>query len=573
MGCGSSKPPLISENEGDGKQFLERFEVDKVLGEGEFGVVKLIHAKNAGPNGIESSAVEYPMYACKMLRKGMQFKDNTLYSPIKPLTLRTECEILRTLNGKHYNVKLIGIYESPSTIYIVTDFCAGGEMMEYISACYSGEEEGLTTDDVSRMSFQLLDAISYCAKFGIMHRDIKPENIMFKSKTRGAALQLIDFGSGSIESLHQAEKKDENGQTTMLKQSDGSSLIKHSTYAGTAFYISPEIFRESYTYKTDVWSVGVTLYVLVSGYPADDLQAAFNILQDSGAPDDRKNTLRKLPNIPLDMPESYYDMLEMCLTYRHRNRMSAEKILEQDFPQFHKHIDKVESTEGSRLSTPTSASGILSNVASMFKKTGSFIIKGLSNRHATMLDYARYERSISTLLATMLTTKQLSRLLREIDSHIEESSLDDKTHEQNKLLANKKLLQIITMETLCSILARLQFNEVGKIIDEMPASGQYQNFAYHIALLRQFLRVEDIELENEVVDTGDDSSVSKKLNSAMKQASQKFPTPVDKSDDKTAMNLQASVHNPNNVWKSFVKTNESKRNANALATSTHSAFL
>jgi calcium-dependent protein kinase len=101
----------------------------------------------------------------------MQFKDNTLYSAIKPKVLRLECMILKTLDGQHYNLHLEGLYESSSTIYIVTDYCPGGDMFQYISQVYGKDD--LRTEDVSRISFQLLDAISHCAKYGIIHRDIK----------------------------------------------------------------------------------------------------------------------------------------------------------------------------------------------------------------------------------------------------------------------------------------------------------------------------------------------------------------------------------------------------------------
>ncbi len=104
----------------------------------------------------------------------MQFKDNTLLSAIKPKVLKLECEILRTLAGKHYNLKLKQIYESPSAIYIVTEHCAGGDMFHYVADNYGGDDDdGLRTEDVSRISFQLLDAVSHCAKHDIMHRDIK----------------------------------------------------------------------------------------------------------------------------------------------------------------------------------------------------------------------------------------------------------------------------------------------------------------------------------------------------------------------------------------------------------------
>lgn len=179
MGCSQSKPGLLTNTDGDGKDFLDRYSVDRIVGQGEFGVVKIVYSKLNDPKMV------VPI-ACKMLRKGMQFKDNTLYTPINPRVLQSECGILQLLGGRHHTLRLIGVFESPSTIYILTEFLPGGDMFEYVSKFYgapSGAESGssddnntavgLRTEDVSRISYQLLDAISHCAKNGIIHRDIK----------------------------------------------------------------------------------------------------------------------------------------------------------------------------------------------------------------------------------------------------------------------------------------------------------------------------------------------------------------------------------------------------------------
>ncbi len=178
MGCSQSKPGLLSNTDGDGKDFLDRYSVDRIIGQGEFGVVKIVFSKLHDPK------MEIPI-ACKMLRKGMQFKDNTLYTPINPRVLQSECGILQKLGGRHHTLKLVGVFESPSTIYILTEYLPGGDMFEYVSKYYSttvpesgdavhnSKDAGLRTEDVSRMSYQLLDAIDHCAKNGIIHRDIK----------------------------------------------------------------------------------------------------------------------------------------------------------------------------------------------------------------------------------------------------------------------------------------------------------------------------------------------------------------------------------------------------------------
>lgn len=94
MGCLNSKPSYIEHVAGGEKEYQERFLESKTLGEGEFGVVKLVHDVKA------KDLIQTKPLAVKYLRKGYTFKDNTLYSPLKKEVLQGEVEILRQLNGE-----------------------------------------------------------------------------------------------------------------------------------------------------------------------------------------------------------------------------------------------------------------------------------------------------------------------------------------------------------------------------------------------------------------------------------------------------------------------------------------
>ena len=94
MGCIKSKPAYIENVAGGEKDYQERFLETKTLGEGEFGVVKLVHDVRA------KDLIQAKPLAVKYLRKGFTFKDNTLYSPLKKEMLQGEVEILRQLNGE-----------------------------------------------------------------------------------------------------------------------------------------------------------------------------------------------------------------------------------------------------------------------------------------------------------------------------------------------------------------------------------------------------------------------------------------------------------------------------------------
>jgi serine/threonine protein kinase len=299
--------------------------------------------------------------------------------------------MLKKLAGKCYCLKMVSIFETPKVIYMVTEFCGGGEMMEYVG----NREEDLRTEDVSRIAFQLLSAVNHCSNCGVIHRDIKPENIMFQDPTPQAELRLIDFGSGTIDPPRPA----------------GEDPLVHTTFAGSAFYISPEMYQRTYTNKTDVWSVGATLYVLVAGYPAEKLQKAFNILQTS-----KNRKLKSLPNLPDEMPESFYELLEGLLTYRHKRRPSAGEMIKSEFVQFHKKYEESGVLSLDEVAAAAASKTTTSKPSSV--RTTSFSLKGSVDRHNLFLGFKKYERSLTTLLATMLSKKELQALIDRLQAYV-----------------------------------------------------------------------------------------------------------------------------------------------------------
>jgi serine/threonine protein kinase len=433
----TAPPSIIPEVDGGEDDYHKRYLEDQILGEGEFGVVKMVHDVTAQQNAQQNQNQQQTPYACKLLRKGAVFKDNTLYSPIKPEVLAAEIEILRTLDGQHYCLKMQAIYETRSCLYMVTEFCAGGEMMEYVAA----QTTDLRTEDVSRIAFQLLSALDHCAKHGIIHRDIKPENVMFLDPAPGAAVRLIDFGSGCVTKDHKPASNE-----------DGTESL-HTTFAGSAFYISPEMFQKTYTYKTDVWSAGATLYVLVAGYPAANLQKAFNILQKA------TRDLRTLPNLPDNMPDSFYELLDALLTYRHKKRKSAADLVSYEFVRFHEELEAgtlpphgaadigVDGMDGGMDSGANNGNGKVDFQLSLEQisataagatdpgmngtsngtsgRTASVSIRGSVRHHNIFLGFKKYERSLTTLLATLLSKTELNQLLELLKERIGQKIITD----------------------------------------------------------------------------------------------------------------------------------------------------
>eukprot|EP01083_Nonionella_stella_P159812 521805_1 len=98
---------------------------------------------------------------------------------------------------------------------------------------------------------QLASATHYIHSCGVTHRDLKPENILLTSKEKNASIMVSDFGLSKI-----AEESD--------KPMD--------TICGTWAYCAPEVIkREPYTPVVDNWSLGILMFILLSGYHPFDV--------------------------------------------------------------------------------------------------------------------------------------------------------------------------------------------------------------------------------------------------------------------------------------------------------------
>ena len=156
-----------------------------------------------------------------------------------------EVAALKTLD--HPNIiKLYEVYEDKDCVYLVQEYCEGGELFDYIA-----EQERLSEKEAARIFHQITSSILYCHKNCICHRDLKPDNFMMASKSPESPVKLIDFGlSRSFFKYH------DQGRGEMLRM---------ETRAGTALYMAPEVLKKDYSNACDTWSIGVILYIMLSG--------------------------------------------------------------------------------------------------------------------------------------------------------------------------------------------------------------------------------------------------------------------------------------------------------------------
>lgn len=146
-------------------------------------------------------------------------------------------------------VRLEEVLEDDTRFYIVMEECAGGQLFEYLL-----KESSLSLRVCKRTLREILSATDHLHSAGLIHRDIKPENIVFSNTNYGDeqnGLKLIDF--------------DTCQEFTILSRRRASGVI------GTLGYIAPESYNGEYSVCSDLFSVGIIFYIIMTGdMPFDD---------------------------------------------------------------------------------------------------------------------------------------------------------------------------------------------------------------------------------------------------------------------------------------------------------------
>ncbi|KAJ6798154.1 putative serine/threonine-protein kinase SAPK7 [Iris pallida] len=225
---------------------MEKYELVRDIGSGNFGVAKLMRNKETKE-----------LVAMKYLPRGQKIIENAVREIINHRSLR------------HPNIiRFKEFILTPTHLAIVMEYAAGGELFERI--CNAGR----FSEDEARYFFQqLICGVSYCHFMQVCHRDLKLENTLLDDSP-APVLKICDFGYSKSSLLHSRPK----------------------STVGTPAYIAPEVLssREYDGKLADVWSCGVSLYVmLVGAYPFED-------------PDDTKNftkTIERIMAIQYNIPD------------------------------------------------------------------------------------------------------------------------------------------------------------------------------------------------------------------------------------------------------------------------------
>ena len=212
--------------------------------------------------------------------------------------LKNEVDILSKTD--HPNVvKLYEYFDEEYFFHIVTEFCSGGELFDRIA-----KKGKLTELEVMRHMKDMMSAVNHVHKLGICHRDLKPQNFVFENDRADAELKLIDFGIA-----HKFHYK-------------RGTNMNMTTFAGTIYYMAPEVIQGAYDAKCDIWSLGVIMDLMLTG------SHPFN---GNSSPEICNNILLQdyYPNSPsyCHISELGRDLLKKLLRKDPNQRLSAEQAL------------------------------------------------------------------------------------------------------------------------------------------------------------------------------------------------------------------------------------------------------
>eukprot|EP00534_Pseudo-nitzschia_fraudulenta_P003424 CAMPEP_0201131828 /NCGR_PEP_ID=MMETSP0850-20130426/43972_1 /ASSEMBLY_ACC=CAM_ASM_000622 /TAXON_ID=183588 /ORGANISM="Pseudo-nitzschia fraudulenta, Strain WWA7" /LENGTH=499 /DNA_ID=CAMNT_0047401983 /DNA_START=539 /DNA_END=2038 /DNA_ORIENTATION=+ len=229
----SESPPPPEQSQRRPAYLLHR---DLVIGKGSYGQVCIAsrgeaegHMSGSGRSGKRKK------FACKcvMLRNDPKYISK----------LQEEVNVLRELRGHDNVIRLYDVFCVDNELFIITELGRGGDLFHLLT---THPKHGVTEAYAAKTVSEMLSAVAFLHSRSICHRDLKLENWVLESgKDVWSPLKLIDFGL----STHYRS---------------GERLTR---VVGSSYYVAPEVLKKSYTEACDLWSLGVIVYMLLSGAP------------------------------------------------------------------------------------------------------------------------------------------------------------------------------------------------------------------------------------------------------------------------------------------------------------------
>uniref|UniRef100_A0A6Q2Y3R4 non-specific serine/threonine protein kinase n=1 Tax=Esox lucius TaxID=8010 RepID=A0A6Q2Y3R4_ESOLU len=290
--------------------FTGRFEdvyrlQDEVLGEGAYAVVQTC-----------INLITQKEYAVKIIEKRVGLSRSRVFR---------EVEMLYQCQGHRNILELVEFFEEDDRFYLVFEKLRGGSVLAHIH-----RRQHFSEQEASYVVRDIASALHFLHDKGMAHRDLKPENILCEHMDRISPVKICDFDLGSGIKLN--------------SDSSPISTPELLTPCGSAEYMAPEVveaFSEEatiYDKRCDLWSLGVILYILLSGSPPFVGRCGTDCGWDWGEPCQAcQNMLfESIQEGKYEFPEKDWhhissgakDLINRLLVRDAKNRLSAAQVLD-----------------------------------------------------------------------------------------------------------------------------------------------------------------------------------------------------------------------------------------------------
>lgn len=360
-------------------ELANHYKVIEKIGTGSFGkVYKVLHLKTGQER------------ALKVINKAIIKLQDDEKQFLK------EIELLSQLDHPSI-IKVFEYFMENNNYYVVQELCKGGELYEQIY-----QIDCFTENSAAEIMKQLFSAVYYLHSMNIVHRDLKPENIMIEnvnvSNSESFNIKLIDFGTAN----YYNPKK-------LMNQK-----------IGTSYYIAPEVIQKKYNQKCDIWSCGIILFILLSGYPPFD-----------GDTDDEIMEAVVRDNVSFEEPE-WQNVSKEALAF-------VKKLLNKDY---NKRISAEEALKDNWIVNSTSKhSKVNYNLSSQIQNFQKFDSK------------MKLKNAILAFMVHQLATEEMTRELRESFKKLDKSgdgrlSLEELREGFKEILKTQNRENLITDEEI-----------------------------------------------------------------------------------------------------------------------------
>ncbi|GIX63116.1 protein kinase [Babesia caballi] len=206
-----------------------------------------------------------------------------------------EIKLIANINHP-FIVKYLGSYLEGNVLYILTQFCKGGDLYRYIAQKRKAQEP-IREERIVRWLAQLLSALKYLHKRHILHRDLKSLNVLIDSDK---SLKLCDFG---------------------VSKALSTTADHTRTVIGTPYYFSPELISgHEYSWPSDIWALGCLTYELATfRTPFDGAKGMQQLV--------RHIKTAQIPDLPTTYSAELNSLFKSMMFYDSQYRLSASELL------------------------------------------------------------------------------------------------------------------------------------------------------------------------------------------------------------------------------------------------------